>query len=133
VFICDFISAVKICQVSLHSMYKDPATCFSTDEFWSCNNLLDYSDEQIHIKWLTDLNDGTTMLSFVCHGEQIHVEHKLASVDRNVWASIVSQVKLECTGEICTILVSYMFFFSFSIFEDAQVICLCAYCSACAW
>ena len=33
VFICDFIVAVKIRQASLHSMYQDPATCFSTDEF----------------------------------------------------------------------------------------------------
>jgi len=45
VFICDFIATVKICQASLHSMYEDPATCFSTYEFWSFNNLLDCNHE----------------------------------------------------------------------------------------
>ena len=100
VFICDFIAAVKICQASLHSMYQDPATCFSTNEFWAFQNLLDCSHEQIHLKWITDLNDGSTILVFVCHKEQIHAEYNLALVDRIVWADLVSQVKEECMGEI---------------------------------
>ena len=92
VFICDFIAAVKICQASLHSMYQDPATCFSTDEFWAIQNLLDCSHEQIHLKWITDLNDSSAILVFVCQGEQIHAEHNLAPVDRIVWAALVSRV-----------------------------------------
>lgn len=33
VFICDFVAAVKICQASLHTLYEDRATAYSTDEF----------------------------------------------------------------------------------------------------
>jgi hypothetical protein len=100
VYIVDFVAAVKVCQASLHTMYEDRGTSFSTDEFWSFNNLLDCSHEQIHIKWITDLNDDSAILSFVCHGEQIHAEHKGAPVDRVIWATLVAKVKSECTCKI---------------------------------
>jgi len=69
VFICDFIAAVKIYQASLSTIYVDPATSFGTDEFWSFQNLVDCSHEHIHLKWITDLNDGSAVLVFVCHSE----------------------------------------------------------------
>jgi len=81
-------------------MYEDPATCFSTNKFWSFNNLLDCSHKQIHIKWFYDLNEGNAILSFVCHSEQIYAKHKLAPVDKDVWTDLVAQVKLECTCKI---------------------------------
>lgn len=99
VFICDFVAAVKICQASLHTLYEDRSTAYSTDEFWSFNNLLDCSHEQIHIKWITDLNDGSAVLSFVCFGEQIHAEHSGAPVDHDAWATLLARVKVECTCE----------------------------------
>jgi len=102
VFICDFIAAVKICQASLHTMYVDPATSFSTDEFWAFQNLLDCSHEQIHLKWITDLNDDSAVLAFLCHGEKIHAEDKQLPVDRTVWANLLGRVKEECTGESFT-------------------------------
>lgn len=112
VFICDFIAAVKICQASLQSMYVDPTTFFSTDEFWSFQNLLDCSHEQIHLKWITDYNDGSAVLAFVCHGESINAEHKLAPVDRTVWAAVLAKVKQECTCEsfpCCYVIVAFTF------------------------
>lgn len=99
VYICDFVAAVKVCQGSLYRMYEDKATAFSSDEFWSFNNLLDCSHEQIHIKWITDLNDDSAILSFVCHGEQIHAEHKGAPVDRGLWITLLTKVKGECTSK----------------------------------
>jgi len=84
VYVCDFVAAVKVCQASLYRMYEDRGTSFSTDEFWSFNNLLDCSHEQIHIKWMCDLNDNSAVLTFICHGEQIHAEHKGAPVDWDV-------------------------------------------------
>lgn len=99
VYICDFVAAVKVCQASLYRMYEDRATAYSSDEFWSFNNLLDCSHEQIHIKWVTDLNDDSAILTFVCHGEQIHAEHKGGPVDRILWASLLGKVKAECTGD----------------------------------
>lgn len=99
VYICDFVAAVKVCQGSLYRMYEDKATAFSSDEFWSFNNLLDCSHEQIHIKWITDLNDDSAILSFVCHGEQIHAEHKGVPVDRGLWITLLTKVKGECTSK----------------------------------
>jgi len=92
VFICYFIVVVKIYQTSLHAMYEDPTTCFFTnDKFWSFQNLLDCSHKQIHLKWITNLNDGSAILSFVCHGEQIHIEHKMPPVDRTVWVDLLAK------------------------------------------
>jgi hypothetical protein len=107
VYVCDFVAAVKICQASLYRMYEDKGTCFATDEFWSFTNFLDCSHEQIHIKWMTDLNDNTAVLSFVCHGEQIHAEHKGSPVDRELWASLLSQVKSECTSMFPDLFLSF--------------------------
>jgi hypothetical protein len=104
VYVCDFIAAVKVCQASLYRMYEDRGTSFSTDEFWNFNNLLDCSHEQIQIKWMCDLNDNTAVLTFICHGEQIHAEHKGLPVDRDVWANLLSQVKEECTGKCLNLL-----------------------------
>lgn len=100
VYICDFVAAVKVCQGSLYRMYEDKATSYSSDEFWSFNNLLDCSHEQIHIKWITDLNDNSAILSFLCHGEQIHAEHKGGPVDREMWATLIAKVKGECTSKL---------------------------------
>jgi len=81
-------------------MYEDEATTFSSDEFWSFNNLLDYLHEQIYVKWTTEVNDVSTILSFVCHGEHIQTEHKGKLVDRTVWAFLLAKVKIECVGQL---------------------------------
>jgi len=65
----------------------------------SIYNLLDCSHEKIHIKWITNLNDNSMMLSFVYYGEQIHAEQKSNPVDHEIWASLLSRVKAECTGK----------------------------------
>lgn len=35
----------------------------------------------------------------MCAGEQIHAEHNGAPVDRDIWATLLARVKVECTGE----------------------------------
>jgi len=62
--------------------------------------LLDCSHKQIHLKWIYDLNNDSAILSFVYHGEKIHVEHKGRPVDRELWASLIEKVKSECTSEL---------------------------------
>jgi len=109
VYICDFVAAVKVCQGDLHRMYEDYGTAFNCDEFWSFKNLLECSHEQIHIKWITDLNDDSAMLTFICHSENIHAEHKGAPVDHQVWSTLLAKVKEECTGKF-----DFMFSFAWS-------------------
>jgi len=82
-------------------MYEDKGTCFSSDELWTFNNLLNYSHKQIHIKWITNLNDNSAVLTFMCQREQMHAEHKGALVDQEVWTILLSKVKEECTSEFC--------------------------------
>ena len=96
VYIYDFIATIKVCQTSLYWMYEDKETTYNCDKFRSFTNLLDCSHKQIHIKWITDLNDNSALLSFVCHGEQIHAEHKGLPVDREVWTNLLAKVKVEC-------------------------------------
>lgn len=115
VYICDFVAAVKVCQASLHRMYEDRTTAFNCDEFWSFTNLSELSHEQIHLKWITDLNDDSTVLSFVCHGESIHAERKGGPVDRAMWAGMIAAVKKECSGSVL-FLVLYSVSFFFGVF-----------------
>ena len=99
VYICDFMATIKVCQADLYRMYEDSGTAYSSDEFWSFTNLLECSHEQIHIKWITDLNDNSAVLVFVCHGEQIHAEHKGGPVDRATWGTLLARVKSQCTSK----------------------------------
>ena len=125
IYICNFMVAMKICQASLYKMYEDKATLFSTDEFWSFNNLLDASHEQIHIKWIIDLNDHFAVLCFVCHGEQIHAEHKGDPVNRELWATLVAKVKSKCTSECFLnreVLVNVLTFLEYS-YRTSKILC----------
>ena len=113
VYICDFVAAAKVCQASLHRMYEDRSTAFNCDEFWSFTNLAELSHEEIHLKWITDLNDDSTVLSFACHGEHIHAERNHGPVDRAMWTELLAAVKRECSGSMAT-LVCVFFFWRFS-------------------
>ncbi len=95
VYICDFVAAVKVCQGQLYSMYEDHAIRFNTDEFWAYKNLLDCSHEQVHWKWIMDLNDNTSQLTFICNNEQIFAVHKGASVSREVFGQVVAKINVE--------------------------------------
>ena len=82
VYICDFLGALKVCQGQLYSMYEDRSTSFATDEFWSFKNLLECSHEQIHLRWVTDLNDNSAVLAFMCNNEQVYAENEGGQMDR---------------------------------------------------
>jgi len=86
IYICDFVAIVKVCQVDLYRLYKDKGTSYSSDEFWSFNNLLECNHEQIHVKWITNLNDDSVVLVSIYHGNQIHEGHKSGLVDHVEWA-----------------------------------------------
>jgi len=88
--------------------------------------LLDCSHEQIHLKWMTDLNDGSAVLVFVCHSEQIHVEHKILLVDRIVWATLLAKVKQECTGKFSFISLKFAIVFQFTFISvNFEIVLLC--------
>lgn len=103
VFICDFVAALKLAEGQLYTMYVDKATAFSTDEFWAFKNILDCSHSQIHLKWLSDLNDNSAQLVFVANGDKIWARHNDQPVDREVLASLVSAVKTECAGKVSSL------------------------------
>ena len=104
VYICDFVAALKVCQGQLYSLYEDQATRFSTDEFWAYKNLLDCSHEHVHWKWITDLNDNTSQLAFVCSNEQIFAVHEGSNVSRELFGEIVQKILTESAVAASTLI-----------------------------
>lgn len=51
IFICDFLSAVKLCQAELARMFVDPETCFSKEDFPVFSDLVDLSSRDIPMEW----------------------------------------------------------------------------------
>jgi len=82
VYICNFIAALKIAEGQLFTLYIDRSTAYSRDEFWAFKNILDCSHSQIHMKWVSDLNDESAKLVFVTNSEKIWATHAKAPMDR---------------------------------------------------
>jgi hypothetical protein len=63
VFICDYITIVKICQTNLYKMYSDPTTSFQRNFFPKFTNVANTSCG-ITQDWMIDLNNGNERLAF---------------------------------------------------------------------
>jgi hypothetical protein len=98
VYICDFVAALKIAEGQLYTLFVDKSTAYVGDEFGAFKSILECSHSQIHLKWVSDLNNETTQLVFVANGEKMWAVHGESLVDREVFASLVSAVKTECSG-----------------------------------
>lgn len=62
--------------------------------------MLECSHEQIHLRWVTDLNDNSVVLAFMCNNEQVYAENEGGQVDRAQFAKILAMVKSECRGNV---------------------------------
>jgi len=74
-------------------LYVDKTTTYVVDEFWAFKNILECSHSQIHMRWLSDMNNNSIQLIFVANGEKIWVVHEGSLVDRDMFASIVTSMK----------------------------------------
>ncbi len=94
----------------MYSLYQDPITSFTADEFWSFKNLQDLTHDVIHLRWVEDLNDGKEHLAFIVNGDKVFAKHKCTHsevgelVDRDMFSVLINRVKAECTGKCSWIL-----------------------------
>ena len=103
VYICHFMVALKIYEGQLHSLYTHKGIAFAFDVFWAFCNLLDCSHEQVHMKWVADLNDNSANLAIVANGEKIWAMWQGQLVDCQSFAQVLSFVKEDCIC-MCSIL-----------------------------
>jgi hypothetical protein len=83
----DIYVALQICKGQLYSLYVDKGTCFGRDDFWSFNGLLDYFHENIHVKWVVDLNSAKeAQLASLYEGKQFWDVHEWQPVSRASYA-----------------------------------------------
>jgi len=101
VYVCDFVAALKIAEGQLYTLFNiDKATSYATDEFWAMKNIIECSHSQIHMQWMSNMNDHSAELVFVANGDKIWAAHKAAPVDREVFATITETIKTECLGTV---------------------------------
>jgi hypothetical protein len=58
VFMCDLVVTIKVYQGDMYNMYLKQSSNFTTNTFWAFKSLLECRDENIHMKWILDLNYG---------------------------------------------------------------------------
>jgi len=125
VYVCNFIVALKIAERKLFTLFVDKSAAYSEDEFWAFKNILDCSHNQIHMKWISDLNDESAQIVFVVNSEKNQAVHVEVPVDRKVLSSLVAAIKTECISDLepYTFLlkpgkVSSCAFFYFRVYES---------------
>jgi len=58
VFMCDLVVIIKVYQGDMYNMYLEQSSNFTTNTFWAFKSLLECKDENIHMKWILELNYG---------------------------------------------------------------------------
>ena len=102
IYICDFVSALQSCISDLNEMYEVQSTAYTTSEFWSLNQLLEFVHESIHLKWWEDEEnrDQPSRLAFLCDKKHIFARHDGELIDVVKWMEIVMKVKQDVRGKL---------------------------------
>jgi hypothetical protein len=62
-FVCDMVTAVKLCQADLYSWYVDSDTTYSADVFCKFKDISNDTSEVFSHEWKDDMNLGAQTLS----------------------------------------------------------------------
>jgi hypothetical protein len=65
IFICNFVTIIKICQADIFMMYSDPFTSYQHEHFQVFCDIMDNSSTTIMQNWIIDLNSGTKTYLFI--------------------------------------------------------------------
>jgi hypothetical protein len=76
VFVCNLVVAIKVYQGDLYNMYLEQSLNFTIDTYWAFKSLLECKHENIHMKWILDLNFGLQHLAFEVNGQHIWAMHR---------------------------------------------------------
>ncbi len=68
VFVCNLVVAIKVYQNDLYNMYLEQSSNFFANPYWAFKSLLECRHEDIHMKWILDLNFGLQHLAFDING-----------------------------------------------------------------
>jgi hypothetical protein len=98
VFFCEFVGALTICQARLFEMYLDEEKAFGTHHFLDFKQIVECRHVQIHVKWDLNMNDSLEVLAFTIGSRIFPAKHGEGSVSKEVWATLVAEVKAECAG-----------------------------------
>jgi hypothetical protein len=97
VYICDFVSAVKVCQGELYTRFVDPETAFSESCFGEMHRIIGDRTTAVEFGWFPDLETHGTYLSMHVLGEKFNchqmVGGRTVPVDQEVFEDIVQKVK----------------------------------------
>jgi len=68
IYVVDFVSTLTTCMGNLNEMYEVESIAYTTLEFWSLNQILQFRHESIHMQWCTDMENLGSLptLVFVC-------------------------------------------------------------------
>jgi hypothetical protein len=75
VYICDFVGALRECQLQLSTMFLDPDTTFKSDAFSLLHGLEETCSPTIWLKWVSDLNEADVE----------HLAFQGSEVSNNIW------------------------------------------------
>jgi hypothetical protein len=75
VFVCDLVATIKVYQCDLYNMYLEQSLNFTTNTFWALKSLFECKHENIHMKWIPNLNSRFQHLAFEVNGQHIWVMH----------------------------------------------------------
>jgi hypothetical protein len=56
VFVCNFMVVIKVYQGYMYNMYLEYNSNFAAYTLWAFKSLLECKHENIHMKWIHDLN-----------------------------------------------------------------------------
>jgi hypothetical protein len=76
-------------------MYEVQSIAYTTSEFWSLNQLLEFVHESIHLKWweAEENRDQPSRLAFLCDKKHIFARHDGELIDVVKCMHIVMKVK----------------------------------------
>ncbi len=66
VFVCNYITTIKMCQVHIYELYNDLETCFVYDVFKDSKDVMSCKHDNIYLWWITfDLDLNATCVEFL--------------------------------------------------------------------
>ena len=83
-------------QAQIYEMYQDGLKAFGGHHFEEFRHLCEYKQEQIHVVWEVDMNEGEEILAYSYGDMRIPAQYDDKPMTRGVWASLVADVKAEC-------------------------------------
>jgi hypothetical protein len=101
-FVCDMVTAVKLCQADLYSWYVDSDTTYSADVFCKFKDISNDTSEVFSHEWKDDMNLGAQTLSMRVGGMTVLMQWRpnlgaqFIPVTCTTFVEIQESVKVQC-------------------------------------